>query len=256
MSLDSSGKNPWVVRPRSRPAAQMRLFCFPYAGVGPSAFRGWAEALDGCLEGSFVHLPGREGRLREAPYRSMAELVPVLADALSPLLDKPALFYGHSVGAKVAFETCRELRRRNAMVPVHLFVGACPAPHLEREHAPMHQLGDDEFLQELQRRYGGVPAEIMQDAEIRALLLPGMKADVTLLETYQYSPEPPLGCPITAFGGDRDAMVLPRLIEGWQHLTAGGFRFRIVAGDHFFAQSAKADLLHEIAAVAAAPGLG
>lgn len=118
----------------------------------------------------------------------------------------------------------------------------------------MHQLGDDEFLQELQRRYGGVPSEIMQDPEIRALLLPCVKADVKLLETYQYSPEPPLACPITGYGGDRDTMVVPKLIHGWQSLTEGSFRFRALPGDHFFAQSATTYLLPEIASVAASSG--
>jgi medium-chain acyl-[acyl-carrier-protein] hydrolase len=224
----------------------MRLFCFPYAGVGPSAFRGWAEGVASHLEACFVHLPGREGRLRERPYTSMSELIPPLVDALTSLLDRPTVIYGHSVGAKIALETCYELRRRAAGCVAHLFVGACPSPHLDWEHAHMHALEDGEFLAEIQSRYGGVPSEIMRDPEIRSLLLPAMRADVTLLETHRHHPEAPLNCPITAFGGDRDRMVTPESIDGWRSMTSGRFRMRMLDGDHFFAQSAKAELLQAI----------
>src|SRR5215212_799742 len=130
----------WFVRPQNRPSAAVRVFCLPYAGVGASAFRGWAEAFGPDVELLYVQTPGREGRLREAACATVAELARALASEMTVLLDRPYVFFGHSFGAVVAFETAQELRRRGAPEPAHLFVSASRAPHLPWPHPPVRQL--------------------------------------------------------------------------------------------------------------------
>src|SRR5271165_2003912 len=196
-----------ILCPKRRPHAGHRLFCFPHAGVGPSVFRGWADQLEADAEVCLIQLPGREGRLREMPFASIAALMPALIEDMLPLLDRPFAFYGHSLGATVAFECALNLRRTLRLQPMHLFVGASPAPRLPWNHSPMRGLPEDQFMSEMEKRYGALPREVTSDAEMRALVLPILRADITMIEEYVYSQESPLDCGITVFGGLKDHMV-------------------------------------------------
>lgn len=238
--------NDWVIRER-RNSADSRLFCFPYAGGGASVYRGWTEEANSNIEVCWVQWPGRENRNREPPFACCEELVTALVKGISELLDRPFAFYGHSLGAKIAFETIRGLRRGGCAQPSHLFVGASQAPQLPWTRPLLHPLGEDEFIEEIQRRYGGLPRQIIEDAELRALLIPTLRADVRILETYRYTPEPPLNCAITAFGGDADHTVDLFALEAWRHQTCKAFRLHMIAGDHFFLHSARRELLRTIA---------
>jgi medium-chain acyl-[acyl-carrier-protein] hydrolase len=237
-----------LVCPRPTPSAAVQLFCFPYAGAGGSAFRGWADGCHPELEITWVLFPGRDGRMGTKPFTNIHELVPVLLDALECSLDRDFVFYGHSLGAKIAFEAARELRRRGHAGPSHLFVGASHAPQVPWQYPAMHLLEDGPFIQEMQTRYGGIPIQVIEEPELRTLLIPLLKADIQMVETYDYRPEPPLDCAITAFGGSADNTVDRSAIEAWKHQTRSTFRLHIVPGNHFFLQSARDRLLATIAA--------
>jgi medium-chain acyl-[acyl-carrier-protein] hydrolase len=238
--------NNWVICQQRRNSAALRLFCFPYAGGGASAYRTWNKELTSDIEVCWIQWPGRENRIRERPFETIDELVPALVNGLSEWLVPPFAFYGHSLGAKIAFETTRHLRRTGKVQPSHLFVGASQAPQLPWPHPPLHVLREDEFIKEVQKRYGGVPREVLQDAELRALLIPTLRADVRLIETYRYDPEPPLNCAITVFGGSDDNTVDRIGLDAWRHQTSQAFRLLMVAGDHFFLHSARQQLLNAI----------
>jgi medium-chain acyl-[acyl-carrier-protein] hydrolase len=239
----------WVVYPKPRPDAKLRLFCFPYAGVGASAFRGWADHADPTIEVCPIQTPGRENRLREQSISSMTELVPRVVEAVCPLLDVPYALYGHSLGARVALETARAVRKAGLRGPAHLFVGACGAPQLGWHHPSMRELTDRELLTEIHNRYGGTPSQIIEDPELWPFVVPALRADVTVLETYRYQPEPALTCPITAFYGIRDGMVTSASVGEWRHQTVGAFRCEEIDGNHFFTQPARQRLLEAIATV-------
>src|SRR5690349_236164 len=98
---------PWLACVRPRPRSSVRLFCFAHAGGGASFFRGWAAGLPESVEVSPVQLPGRETRFREPPFTRLGQLTEALAEALRPHLDRPFAFFGHSLGALVAFELAR-----------------------------------------------------------------------------------------------------------------------------------------------------
>src|SRR3984957_11813641 len=182
---------PWILRPCARPRARFRLFCFARAGGGASSFRGWPEDCHEEIEIALIQPPGRENRLREKPLQSMRTLVSSIATAMTEFLDRPYAVYGHSLGAKVAFETTRELRRRGLPQPVHLFAASSSGPGVAWAHPLLHHLEDFSLLREIDQRYGGVPQAVLADKELCALLIPALRADLSIVETYQYAEEPP-----------------------------------------------------------------
>jgi len=236
-----------ILVPNRRRDASRRLFCFPHAGVGPSVFRGWADDLGADTEVCLIQPPGKEGRHREAPCSSLETLLPALIEHMLPLLDRPFAFYGHSLGAKVGFECAVRLRRIHHVEPTHIFVGASPAPQLPWRHSPLRLLPVEEFLSEVEKRYGALPPEVISDAEMRALVLPILRADFAIIETYKYSPEPPLNCGLTAFGGLQDPTVKRPELEAWREQVTGRFRLQMLDGNHLFLKSCRAELLESIA---------
>lgn len=237
---------PWLQCFQPRPQAKARLICFPYAGAGASAFRLWSHGLPPELEVVAVQLPGRESRLREPALTSVAAIVEALLPALLPCLDRPFAFFGHSMGATVAREVVRVLPRRGGPLPEHLFISARRAPQLPDPYPPVSHLPDQELVEELNRRYGGIPAEVLQHAELMALLLPSLRADLTALETFPMRPGPALSVPLTVFGGTDDARTPLEHLEAWRDATTGAFRLRMFPGDHFYLNARRDDLLAEV----------
>ncbi|HEX8139723.1 MAG TPA: thioesterase II family protein [Pyrinomonadaceae bacterium] len=235
----------WVIYPRENPLADIRLFCFPHAGGGASAYYLWLSALPSFVELCPIQLPGRENRIREPLFTGLPPLVNALAQALSPHLDKPFVFFGHSMGAKLAFELTRRLRRAGGPAPLRLFVSGHGAPHIQSTEPPIHTLPDAEFIREVQR-YEGMPQEILENEELMRYLLPILRADFTINETYVYTEEPQLSCPITAYGGLQDEGAPPADIEAWRKQTTGGFEFQMFPGGHFFLQTKRQPVLREL----------
>jgi medium-chain acyl-[acyl-carrier-protein] hydrolase len=216
------------------------LFCLPYAGGGASVFRVWPEAMPAGVELSAVQLPGHEARIREPPVDDLGALVRVLADEVAPLAREPYALFGHSMGAEIAFQLARELRRRGARAPARLFVGGRGAPHCLLKHQPILHLSDAEFLKALVERYNGIPQEVLDEPELVALILPALRADLRIVERYEYVAEPPLECPISAYGGTTDAISPEEDIRAWRSHTAGEFEATILPGGHFFLNEAEA----------------
>jgi len=233
---------------RPNPDAELRLFCFPYAGASAAIYRGWHQKLPAAVEVRAVELPGRGTRLREKPFLGLLPLVEHLGEALEPYLDRPFVFFGHSMGALIAFELSRLLRREGRTLPVHLFVSGHRAPHLPSKHRPIHSLPEREFVQEL-RNLEGTPEAVLENEELMELLSPVLRADFSVCETYYYHDEEPLSCPITAFGGTEDTDVDRSMLEPWKLHTTGAFRLHMLPGNHFFLQTSEAQLLRLVAEV-------
>lgn len=239
---------PWLLRPRPRAAARLRLFCFPYAGGGAAVYRAWPDELPSSIDVCAVALPGRGGRLAEEPFRDLHALVGALSDALLPRLDRPFAFFGHSMGALVAFELARLLRRQRRPTPSHLFVSGRAAPQLRRAGSRIHRLPREAFLEGL-RLLNGTPPEVLGNDELLEVVLPALHADFTACAEYVYAPDTPLECPISAFGGEEDPEVAEEDISAWRDQTARAFTMRVFSGDHFFLRSARSELLSAVAAL-------
>lgn len=235
-----------IFRPAPNPAAAVRLICFPYAGGGASAFQPWARLLPPAVELCALQPPGRETRRREPPFHTFAEAVESLAEAVHPLLDKPCAFFGHSLGALLAFETARCLRRAGQPQPGHLLLSSRRPPHLPEPLAPLAELPEGEFVAAVQERYGGIPEVILQEPELMALFLPPLRADFAVLESYTYAAEPPLAAAITVYGGSDDPVVPATVLGQWRQHTTGPFAQVHFAGGHFYLQTQRAALLTSV----------
>jgi medium-chain acyl-[acyl-carrier-protein] hydrolase len=247
MISTAATKTPWLARARPNEHAALRLFCFPYAGGGALAFRGWADHMPSSVEVCPVQPPGRETRMRETPFNQVLPLARAAAEAIGPYLDKPFAFFGHSMGALIAFEVARELRRKSGRLPVKLYVSGRVAPQLPLARTPhLHSLPEPEFKEAL-RGLGGTPDGVLEDEMLMGLLVPLLRADFAVNEAYTYVAEPPLACPIFAMSGLRDAEVDREGLDGWREQTDGGFGLRLFPGDHFYLNSAQQLLLQVLA---------
>jgi medium-chain acyl-[acyl-carrier-protein] hydrolase len=224
----------------------MRMFCFPYAGGGASVYRGWGSALPADVEVCPVQLPGRESRLREPAFDHVEPLIQALAEVLPPHFDLPFVFFGHSMGALIGFELARELRRRGAAMPLHLFVSGRRAPQLPAREEPIHELPEPEFIEKL-RELNGTPEEVLQHSELMRLLLPILRSDFGINETYVFRQEEPLDLGISAFGGLGDEDVTRDDLALWQAQTQARFRLRMLPGDHFFLHATRDVIAEAIA---------
>jgi medium-chain acyl-[acyl-carrier-protein] hydrolase len=237
--------SPWLVCATPNPKAALRLFCFPYAGGGAGIFRQWAEYLPPNVELCAVQLPGRGSRLLERPFTDLAELVEAAGKELLPYLDKPCSFFGHSMGATIGFELARLLSAEHSINLTHLFVSGRRAPHLVDTEPPTYHLEEREFLEEL-RRLNGTPKDVLDHPELMQLLLPPLRADFEMIQTYVYIPGRPLDCSITAFGGLEDESVKREDIAAWGQHTTAHFSLQMFSGDHFFLHQAQTFLLETL----------
>ena len=229
---ETSMTSKWVVCPHPRSKPKLRLLCFPHAGGSARVFHKWSGQLPSTVEVCAIELPGRGSRLFETPFTSVDSLLPALGAELLPFLDIPFSCFGHSLGAWIAFECCRWLRKTTQQTPQHLWAAASRAPQLPPDSDPIRDLPDLEFISKL-RRYGGTPEEIFSNPELMTLMIPSLKGDFSLLETYQYRPGAPLDCPITCFWGQDDAIANQTDVAAWQQHTHT-FRLEAVSGHHFF----------------------
>ena len=225
------------IRPSPRPGPlprPPRLICFPYAGGGPSIFRSWCSRLPNSTQLCSVELPGRGALWQQPPLDSLPEAVTATCDALKPFLECEFSLYGHSLGALVAFELARELRRRHGPRPLHIFVSGLGAPQVSfwQPRRTLHLLDDEGLIAELQR-FGGTPRKVIEDRELMELMIPGIRAGLRQIETYEYQEEPALDVPISAFAGREDTLVALSKVGEWREQTTSRFSMLVLPGDHF-----------------------
>lgn len=228
-----NNNNKWIAFYRPKPQAKVRLFCFPHAGGGASAYRLWRDELPSEIDVLPVQLPGRENRVMDSPLNDVSLLLETLADALIPYLEPPFAFFGHSLGALISFELTRYLRRAQGLQPIHLFVSGYQAPPIENKLPPVSHLPDSEFIEQL-RELNSTPEAIFQSEELMELLLPALRADFALYEKYVYHAEEQISCPISAFGGRKDELVLEKDLRAWDMHTKNLLKVRMFPGDHFY----------------------
>lgn len=238
--------SPWFVRSKPKPHADLCLFCFAHAGGAASAFHPWGAKLEG-VEIWAIQLPGREGRLSEPLITDFAILQQRLVDELAPRLDRPFAFFGHSMGAIVAYEAARELQQRGLPMPVRIYASGRRAPTRPNREPPLHPLPDAQFIAELKRRFAGLPAVILAEPELLALFLPILRADLTMLERHDFKQEPVLDVPIAAYGGQDDPQTSSDDLEAWRALTTGAFDLRCFPGGHFYLHEQRDSFLPHLA---------
>ena len=224
----------WLRRLDRSTAADAALVCFPPAAGSIATFSSYRELLPSSLALFVACLPGRDHRREEAPNVEMDWLVQEISSALEAELSHPLILFGHSFGALLAFEVARQLSADRVQ---HLFVAACAAPHLPRQHKPLADLPPEALLPSVRERYGGQDVLCLGEGEWLFTAIPRLRADLRLAEAYHRAPGPPLTCPITALGGMEDHAVPPFVLTGWREQTQGLFRQVQFPGGHFFPQT-------------------
>ena len=225
--------------------AARQLFCFPHAGGGPSFFRPWRASLQPEITIRRVLLPGREWRLEEPPFRRIADLVEPLCAALEPYLHQPYALFGHSLGTVVAYEVARRLSATGTAGPACLIVSGRRAPGLAGNRRRLSGLPDDEFLAEV-ARLNGIPPEVLGEPELVSMLLPTLRADYELAETYQPLPGDRLDCPVIAYLSTSDPETDYEGVLKWREVTTGEFTMRVFDGDHFYLKEGRPDVLNAV----------
>lgn len=225
-----------------------RFFLFPYAGGGSRVFHGWSQEFPRDVDIRALQLPGRDLRHREPGIQSMVAMADAVVTASQSLISEvPCVFFGYSLGGLIAFETARLLRARALPQPRRLIVAASIAPHRPQARSPLvHRMSNDELVEEL-RRFKGTPEIVLQTPDLLELLLPVIRADFSVLETYRYDNQLPLEIPISAYGGLADEEVSPEALAEWSEHTSAGFQMRFLPGDHFFLKTAQTQLLELLA---------
>lgn len=221
------------------------LFAFPYAGGGTAVFRSFAPLLGCNVRLRPVHIPGREMRIKYPPFSDLSALSTFLIEKLHYYFVPPFAFYGHSMGAGIAFEITRELRRQGRPLPCHLFCSARRAPQLVDRFPPLHSLDDREFLTAL-RRYEGTPSALFDNRELQEIFLPILRSDFALGETYSYQEQELLSLPITTFAGQYDAVVPPEDVAAWRDLTSVEGRHYVYQEGHFFSEGCLKEIAHVV----------
>jgi medium-chain acyl-[acyl-carrier-protein] hydrolase len=233
----------WVnFSPPKSASSSLRLVCFPYAGGTIQMFSRWRASLPRQVELGAVELPGHGLRLLEKPLARMEDLVGRTITALEPYLDRPLALFGHSMGGLIAFEVARALRRADLPTPVRLYVSGRGAPQLPDEPSEIHKLPTERFRQAV-GGYGATPADVLAQADIMRLIEPALRADFAICETYRYTHEDPLDCPIHAFWGFADQLADRDAVAAWREQTSADFSLRMIPGAHFFIQTAEKVLL-------------
>lgn len=218
--------------PHPRPAARLRLFCLPFAGGMPWAFRSWATALTDEIEVCAVCLPGRAWRVKEPVPTCMTTMAQEIAAAMQSLFDKPYAIFGHSFGALCAYSVACEIAMFAQRSPVKILVSACSAPGQQHAGGSLHGLPDEVFREAMDRRYG-VVAKMKENPELLDMTLSLLRSDLKLAATLPNC-STVLPVPITAFFGTADPETSPEGIARWRSLTSEAFSTREYDGGHFF----------------------
>lgn len=243
MSGRSALSSRWFLCGTPQATAPIRLFCFPYAGGGASVYRGWGKDLPG-VEVIAVQPPGREDRYGEQAYTDLRRLTAELGREIEPWLDRPAVFFGHSMGGSIAYQLATELQSRGR-APQLLMLSARPAPHVPLERKPIHELSDEGFVTEL-KKLAGTPEAVLENRELMDFLLPTLRADFQLCDTYVCDRQVQLEMPLVLFGGIDDATARREKIEEWRGYTRAPVTVQMFPGNHFFLQTDRAAVLAAI----------
>ncbi|TCK22289.1 thioesterase II family protein [Pseudonocardia endophytica] len=231
MSAPTTVASPWL--PFHKGQSGLPLFCLPHAGGSASAYRPWQGGIPGVAVLP-VQPPGRESRLAEPGHATMTTLVDELATVvLDAAGGEPYAVYGHSLGALVAFELLREIRRRGGTGPVTAIVSGCVAPQCVTEDRTGVGTMTTAELVEMLRRLGGTPSWLLDDPACLDMILPAVRADFGVKESYAYRPEPPLDLPVTVLSSDADPRATDAQQRRWSEQTTSSCTVRTLTGGHF-----------------------
>jgi medium-chain acyl-[acyl-carrier-protein] hydrolase len=238
----------WLFKPKPRPKAELKLFCFAYAGGNANIFRNWTSSLDPRIELNAIQLPGRAARFKEPLLDSMQAILDALEQALTPEFDKGEFaFFGHSMGASIAFELARILQAKQKRLPKRVIVSGRRAPSLpiKEDRKSIHDLPKQEFIEQL-KNLNGTPNELLEHEDLMELMEPILRSDFKVIETWKYQQSEPLNTPLSIFSGFDDEHVSERSLAAWSKESKYACESVIFPGDHFYLKKYEIELVDKI----------
>ncbi|MGC5010638.1 thioesterase II family protein [Streptosporangium sp. DT93] len=223
----------WVRRFHEGPDRAPFLVCFPHAGGSANYFSPLSGMLRSSAQVLALQYPGRQDRRHHRCLTTIDAFADEVFAALEPIMKQPVAFFGHSMGAMIAFEVATRMRERLDTEPGVLMVSGRRAPSRHREEPGVHLRDDDGIVAEL-KGLSGTDTRVLDDPDVLDMILPAVRGDYTAVETYRYRPRPVLGCPIVALTGDEDPKADLDEVEGWRDHTTGAFRMHTFRGGHFY----------------------
>lgn len=227
----------------------VRLLCFHHAGGSPASFLGWQRLLGEAVAVTPVALPGRTPDGTSPRYDDIGSLALALDAELAPVLEEPHLFYGHSMGALVAYRLALLRAGLGRRSPERLLVGAYPAPHLP--HPLAHGAGlDDEALSALLLGLSHLPEQLTADPRRFTERVRLIRAELRLCGTHRSEPPPPaLPCPIDVFTGAADPLVSTKAAHAWASHSVEKCTVHVLPGGHFFPRESKFSFFERLGSI-------
>lgn len=235
----------WLLRPQPLEKPALRLIALPYAGGNGTVYHSWQAGLDNGVELNAIMMPGRLSRIDEPVCTSLTVLTETLIDVITALSDVPYVFFGHSMGARMAWHLTHQLGQRGLPLPHHLFLSGHGAPGASRRRDVLQGLSDDEFVLYL-KRFNGIPEVITREPALMRLVLPALRADFQLMDQLPEADYPPLNVPFSVLSGSEDPNVFPASVERWHSFTRAPCTVHYFPGDHFFIQPQRDAVLAHI----------
>jgi medium-chain acyl-[acyl-carrier-protein] hydrolase len=238
----SPSKSNWFSIPYPKPNAKLRLICLPYAGGNAAIYHQWSNKIINDIELISLQPPGRSYRLQETPFNDMEKLIDDLMQVLPSILDKPYVIFGHSLGSRIGFELIHRCQSLGLRLPDHFIASGSRGPQVPCLEEQSYHLPDDQFILKL-KEMDGTPEELLNSKELMALLLPMIKADFQIAETYRFSGNLLLDIPISVFGGTDDDKVNYQNLEAWQQYFSQPTNITLFSGGHFFINSHQTEVV-------------
>ncbi len=235
----------WFVIPKPNPHADLRLICFPYAGGSATTYMSWVKHLPQNIELVIVQAPGRGTRMFEKAFSTMASLTKELLTVFPNYTNKPYIFFGHSLGSRVAFELMSQLQHRSFPLPQYFIASGSRAPHIISSKKSIHHLPDDEFIAQL-KLLNGTPQAVIENKELMELFLPLVRADFEIADNYCFTSKAIFNCPITVLSGKDDIDITQFHLESWGNFFNTKQEIHMIPGNHFFIESHKDVVLEKV----------
>lgn len=236
----------FVAKPVINP--RVRVFCFPFAGGSINTYLSWKKQFCNEVELVLVQPPGRGSRIQEKAHECMQGYINELLMHQNYMTSAPYILFGHSLGARVVFELASQFTAKGLPSPISLIASGSRAPHINNRKAHTFDLPDEVFIEEI-AKLNGTPNEIIENKEMMSLLLPLLRADFKIAETY-LAKKLSLPFPIIVFSGDSDPSINYEEIEAWRELSKFDVEINILKGDHFFINEHGGTLTGRIARLA------